>query len=124
MASEHEDQRHRAGEVDRHEGAREQQRDHQRHQQRRDRAERDRDVDEQRAPLCRAQLLPCLLGRPDAGIAQALADPARAVHDARESVGEHAEEHPDAGEQEHGCHRQLDRVRDVDDFDSVHGRAF
>jgi hypothetical protein len=58
------------------------------------------------------------------GLVEAFFHLAGSVHDACQAVGEHAEQHPDARKQEDRRHGELDRVGDVDDLDSVHGRAF
>jgi hypothetical protein len=44
------------------------------------------------------------------------------IHDACEPIGQHAEQHADARQQEHRREGQLDRVRDVDDLDGLHAR--
>ena len=120
---EHEQQRDGRREVERHERAREQQRDDECDQQRRNRAERDRDVDVARAPGERGQLVADALGILRLRVAKLLLHVARAVDDARQAVGQHAQKHPDARQQEHRRQRQLDRVGDVDDFDTVHDSA-
>ena len=50
--------------------------------------------------------------------AQPLLSVARAIHDTCQPRGEHAEHDADAGEQEHGRNGELDRMGDVDDFDT------
>ena len=104
---EHEQQRDRRREVERHERAREQKCDDERDQQRRNGAEGDRDVDVARAPGERGQLLADALRIVRLRMAQLLLHVARAVDDACQAVGQHAEKHPDAREQEHRGEGQL-----------------
>ena len=51
----------------------------------------------------------------DASVLQALLQAAGPVHDARQARSQHAQQHPDAVEQEHWRKRQLDRMSDVGD---------
>ena len=55
-----------------------------------------------------------------AALPQLAFDVARAIDDARKAARQHAEKYADAGEQEHGRQRELDRMGDVDDFQSIH----
>ena len=73
--------------------------------------------DWKRALTFAAQFRALLLGRGRELVLQ----PAAAVDDAADAIGQHAQQAADAGQQEDRRHRQLNRVRDVDDR-GVHGR--
>ena len=118
-----EQHRDRGGEVHGCEGAREEQCDHQRHQQRRDGDQRDRDVDQLRAPRQHAQLAADFRRIVHRVAEYPAFRGAGAVDDSRKAGGQHAEYHADTRQQEHRRDRELDRVGDVDDFDAVHWRA-
>src|SRR5207237_245249 len=80
-------------------------------------------IDESRATRKDVQLLMHHIRIVSGRVQQSVFEQARAIDDAAEAVGEDAEDGGDAGEEEDGRDRRLDRVSDVDANDGRHHAA-